>query len=186
MGVMNLVGQRFGRLVVVARGSSTVHPSGQRHTQWNCRCDCGNEALVAAQSLRRGVTQSCGCIHREGLPTYTRTHGHAPGDKAARPPEYAIWCAMKERCFNPRTKSFPNYGGRGIRVCDRWLNDFAAFFVDMGPRPSPKHSIDRIDNDGHYEPGNCRWATKSQQAYNRRKSGKNLVFQLDVTRESRA
>jgi hypothetical protein len=169
-----LVGQRFGRLLVTARAENDKHG----HTRWSCQCDCGQVHVVAGLSLRKGSTRSCGCLGRETAAANGRAaapkvaaaktkHGHA----VARTPEYAVWKTMRQRCLNQACEDYHLYGGRGITVCERW-SDFAAFFADMGPRPTPKHSIDREDNDGNYEPGNCRWATAKEQANNKRNSRK--------------
>lgn len=145
-------GERFGRLVAV-RDESVVG----RHL-WRFRCDCGSEIVRLAALVRsptRGL-RSCGCAKR------TR-------DGATRVPEFRIWTGMLRRCTHPHESGYKNYGGRGISVCERWLS-FENFLADMGRRPSRKHSIDRINNDGHYEPGNCRWATQKVQANNQRRS----------------
>lgn len=149
-----LTGQVFGRLRVlefnsIGRGGKAL---------WNCVCECGNTTTVYSDKLRRGCTKSCGCLKLN----VNRSHG------MHKSPEYTAWAAMKSRCTNPKTVGYHNYGGRGISVCERWLNSFEAFISDMGKRPSSKHSIDRIDNDGNYEPGNCRWTVMIVQRNNTR------------------
>ena len=128
------------------------------------RCDCGTEKEIMDSSVKRGNTKSCGCLLREnGRKTakLNTTHG------MRYTKEYECWKSMKQRCSNPNKDGYKNYGGRGIKVCDRWLNSFENFYADMGPKPVG-HSIDRINNDGNYEPKNCKWSSNSDQAYNRR------------------
>src|SRR5690606_36633953 len=129
---------------------------------WLCLCDCGNEKSVRADSLVSGRILSCGCYHKEAVSQRTRTHG------LSNTLEYHIWENMIQRCTNPNHLAFGYYGGRGITVCDRWRNDFTAFINDMGPRPSNCYSVDRIDVNKGYEPGNCRWATRETQMRNTR------------------
>jgi len=125
------------------------------------RCACGTCRTVSVYDLLSGKSRNCGCVRRRSVGLIARTHGKA------RTAEHVIWLAMIDRCRNPRNKNYPRYGGRGITVCDRWMESFAAFLSDMGKRPSRKHSIDRIDNDHGYEPGNCRWATVAEQHRNK-------------------
>lgn len=147
-------GMRFGKLVIKER----VPGLKSKSTIWRCDCDCGGSIVTTWDCIRR-KTRSCGCLYfgRQN----NLTHGLTQTN------EYRIWAGMQQRCSNPNRPEYPNYGGRGIRVCERW-GDFELFLGDMGPRPGLEYSIDRINNDGNYEPGNCRWATKSEQQSNRR------------------
>jgi hypothetical protein len=153
--ILDLVGKRYGRLTVRERRANS--PAGK--TRWLVGCDCGNTRIVIGSELTSGHTASCGCIVRQ--------HGDAAHGKPS--PEWKAWRAMRERCGKPQHKAYARYGGRGISVCDRW-SIYENFLADMGRRTSPKHSLDRINNDGNYEPGNCRWATNTQQSTNRSSS----------------
>ncbi len=154
----NLTGQRFGRLSVQ---TYTGKIGKNRISAWLCRCDCGRMVTVRATSLQEG-TQSCGCLHREILGDINRTHGKS---KSA---EYRIWCHLRERCENTKCVSYVHYGMRGIRVSPEWSRSFEQFMADMGLRPGPRYEIDRINNNGDYKHGNCRWTTKTQNARNKR------------------
>lgn len=173
---MDLAGLRYGRLIV-------LYYTGKRGnaTTWLCKCDCETMTVVRSAKLKNGHTASCGCLKREttresGL--RNRTHGYAKnGGKTAA--EYRAWSAIKARCHNPKSKDYSRYGARGITVCARWRDSFENFLSDMGPRPSKGYSIDRIDNEGPYEPDNCRWATLHEQANNQRSNW--LVTHKGVT-----
>jgi len=131
-----------------------------------CHCDCGNFFRAYRHNVESGHTKSCGCLKRKG--TRTR-HGEASGRTMSA--EYRVWVDIKQRCTNPRRKGYQYWGGMGVRICERWLNSFENFLADMGRRPSASHSIDRFPNKhGDYEPGNCRWATRSEQSRNRRRT----------------
>jgi hypothetical protein len=157
MRLKDMTGWKFGRLAVVCRTGNIG-----KDTAWMCRCDCGNMHIVAGCALRSRMTVSCGCWRRD------RITKHGQSMQSARSAGYGIWSAMKDRCSNHKNKGYAAYGGRGIRVCDRWCASFEDFIADMGSRPSRRHSIDRINVNGNYEPGNCKWSTRKEQDLNRR------------------
>lgn len=158
---LDLKGHQFGRLLVLEE----MEQIGIQR-RWLCLCACGNTPTVRQASLRSGHTVSCGCFGREQRVKSTTKHGKA------RSPEHHTWTSMLQRCLNPKACGYADYGGRGITVCDRWRGEegFAHFFEDLGPRPSLAHSLDRIDNQGSYVPGNCRWATERVQKSNTRRT----------------
>lgn len=171
MSRLELVGRRFGRLEVIRSDGIRKRDAVHSDTAWLCRCSCGTEKTVIGNSLTSGHTTSCGCVKIErtaAMGRAAKTHGMSFS------PEYYAWGAMLRRCMNANSSQWPAYGGRGLRVCERWQQSFAAFLEDMGPRPKghhgklAKYSIERTNNSLGYEPKNCRWATMREQCANRR------------------
>lgn len=164
----SMAGHRFGRLEVLGDAIPIKTPSGQTKRILFCRCDCGNVRPIMATHLRGGISTSCGCFRRGAARMQWTRHG-ATSNKGRPAWTYAVWAAMKGRCLNPVSPSYSDYGGRGITVCGRWLGKegFSKFRDDMGERPRGK-SLDRINVNGNYEPGNCRWATPTEQGNNKR------------------
>lgn len=162
----------FGRLTIIQEAPRKIDPSGRVRRQMYCECICGQMKTARLEKLIDKETTSCGCFRREMMAASKRSlrHGHSAGGKLTY--LYRTWSSMKARCYMSSCKSYPHYGGRGITVCQQWKNDFAAFAAyvsgNLGNRPE-KYSIDRINNDGNYEPGNIRWASSSTQNRNQRR-----------------
>lgn len=169
----SMIGMTFGRLTVLDEA-----PRRKRERCWSCRCSCGTLTEVRTTHLRRGRIRSCGCLQREQTALLSYVHG--AGRRGAKTPEYNSWRGLCQRCRNRRLK---DYGGRGITVCERWSgpNGFVNFLADVGPKPSPVHSIERLDNSRGYEPGNCVWATRTTQMRNTRRSHFVEAFGLRLT-----
>lgn len=159
----DLTGQKFNRLFVISRCDNYISPQGKTIVRWLCRCDCGNEVKVSTSSLIKNKTKSCGCFNRENIIKRNLKHN------LSKTRLYKIWQGMKKRCYNVNSKTYKNYGGRGIIICQDWLNDFANFYdwaVNNGY--TNNLSIDRINVNGNYEPSNCRWITNKEQSNNKR------------------
>lgn len=167
MKLTDRLGQRYGRLLVTERAPNKS--ATDTNARWKCVCDCGRETVQYGQDLKKGKVISCGCWNDE------KRYKHGMAKTAI----YNIWQHIHQRCENPKDAAYENYGGRGIKVCERW-NSFENFVADMGIRPTG-YSIDRINNDGNYEPSNCRWATTKQQLNNRRN---NRVLELNGERKT--
>ena len=163
MKLIDLKGKRFDRWLVKERRGSASNGA----PLWFCICECGNEGLVRSSQLTRGRSKSCGCLWIDAMEKTHLRHGNARVNNRTR--EYRIWKGMKTRCFNPKSTGFKYWGGRGITVCERWKDSFANFLADMGPCPAGL-TIERKNNDGNYEPGNCVWADYDAQVRNRRKA----------------
>lgn len=159
----DLTGQQFNRLRVLGRAPNAARPK----PRYFCLCACGTRTVVYGEDLRHGHTKSCGCLKLELLYRRSTTHGELLGNHGHPPHEYVVWLGAKQRCFNPKHPAYKNYGGRGITMCARWRNNYAAFLADMGRCP-PGLTLDRRNNDRGYMPSNCHWATRKEQAANSR------------------
>jgi len=172
----DLTGQRFGKLTIVSEAEKIVYKHGTA-IQWNCECDCGAITKVRTSNLTSGTTTSCGCVHKAAV-SNDITHGLTRKGKVV--PEYWIWRGIKQRCLDIKHEHYENYGGRGITICDEWL-DFETFYKQMGARPSKGYSINRINNDEGYYPGNCEWTTQDIQMHNTRTN----VFTEELVKQAR-
>jgi hypothetical protein len=157
--IVDMAGKKFGQWTVISISDFRLK-SNRSIAYWICKCDCGNERHVSGSSLRQGISRDCGCSRIENF--HRITHGRS------KTVEYNAWSSMIGRCYNPKCKRYEDWGGRGITVCDSWLNSFENFYADMGDKPTPTHSLDRINNDLGYSKDNCRWATRKEQRKNQR------------------
>lgn len=158
--VINMQGMKCGRWTVIEQAATKSNK-----VYWLCECDCGTIREVVGKDMRSGKSTSCGCISAEKKSIANFVHGYTTGKISLT---YKTWASMKERCTNPNSRVYSYYGGRGITICERWINSFVDFVDDMGDRPSKDYSLDRINVNGNYEPSNCRWATNSEQRINTR------------------
>ena len=159
--VLELKGQRFGRLTIIKR----VENDKWKNAKWLCQCDCGNVKKINGYELKNGHTKSCGCLQKERASKARKTHGHKINRVVTK--TYTAWQSMLKRCDNPKNKNYKDYGGRGIKVCDRWLHSFENFLSDIGKAPNGL-TLDRKNNNGNYEPNNCRWVAMTEQNQNSR------------------
>tara|TARA_R100001244_G_scaffold2541_4_gene3974 strand:+ start:1187 stop:1876 length:690 start_codon:yes stop_codon:yes gene_type:complete len=175
--ILDMTGIRFSRLTVIARAPRGV----DTRAYWSCRCDCGNTAIVSGKNLRSGITRSCGCLSAEWAkslganPEFIAQRAasqvtHGQKRRGAASAEYKTWLAIKRRCYAERCKDYPNWGGRGIRVCEAWRKSFSQFLADMGHKPTHRHQIDRLDPAKDYSPENCRWVTPEVHASENRRN----------------
>lgn len=162
----DLSGQKFGKLTVISYAETR-----NRKPFWHCLCDCGTLKKLRSDHFQSGNTTSCGCAHIQACKEFPKHITHGKGHT----PEYKIYHKIKQRCHNPNNPSYKNYGGRGIIMCERWYQSFPSFLEDMGTRPSPNHTIERVNNDGLYDPQNCIWATRKVQSRNQRKTIRLII-----------
>lgn len=170
----DLTNQIFGKLKVTSK-ADPITMSGRKRYRYNCKCECGNTLIARKDDLISSNTKSCGCYHKEQTSKSNTKHGYCKNYQ--RTDEYQIWRGIIKRCTCKTEKAYQKYGAVGISICDRWLNSYENFYEDMGPRPTKAHSIDRINNNGNYEPSNCRWATPTVQNINQgiRKDNKSGI-----------